>query len=236
MNSTKLRGYLTGLILGDGSIDKGVQKRSFSIKSINKDFIDKIFKDLREATDFDIKIKEVPMQIKNGVTHRIYWELRVKAHPYFKKKYNYFYDDYRKRRITKECLSWLNEEGLANWYMSDGYITLVGKTKGEIKSRRVDICTDRYKKEDVEKIKEYFQETWDIKTSLIKRNDVYRIRISLQDSQKFFLLINPYITDSFKYKLNLSYDYQPTWMCDEYYNLMKEIQKCEYPTENRNKI
>ena len=48
MNSTKLRGYLTGLILGDGSIDKGVQKRAFSIKSINKDFIEKIYEDLNK--------------------------------------------------------------------------------------------------------------------------------------------------------------------------------------------
>lgn len=236
MNSTKLRGYLTGLILGDGSIDKGVHKRAFEIKSINKDFIDKIYSDLNKSTDFSIEVKEHPSEFRDGVNRKTYWTLRIKAHPYFNKKYNYFYDDYRKRRITKETLNWLNEEGLANWYMSDGYVTLVGKSKGEIRSRRVDICTDRYKKEDIEKIQQYFKDVWDIDTNLIKRIDKYRIRISLKDSQKFFLLISDHITDSFKYKLNLSYDYQPNWMCDEYYNLMKEIQKCEYPTENRNKI
>lgn len=232
MNSTKLRGYLTGLILGDGYIDKGVTKRAFAIKSINKDFIDKIELDLSESTNFKIVVKSFPATFKDGVNRKPYWELRTKAHPYFNKKYNYFYDDYRKRRITTEVLSWLNEEGLANWYMSDGYITHVGKTKGVITDRRVDICTDRYKKEDVEKIQRYFMDRWNIKTSLNKRNKTYRIRISLYDVPKFLLLIEPHITPSFMYKLNLKYDYQPNWMCNEYYNLMREIEKCEHPTSN----
>lgn len=42
MNSSELKGYLTGLIVGDGYIDGGVTKRAFAIKSINKEFIYKI--------------------------------------------------------------------------------------------------------------------------------------------------------------------------------------------------
>lgn len=228
MNSTMLRGYLTGLILGDGSIDKGVQKRAFSIKSINKDFIDKIYNDISSVTDFDINVKHIEGRVVNGVNHKEHWELRIKAHPYFNKKYNYFYDDYRKRRITKESLRWLNPQGLANWYMSDGYVTHVGKQSGLIKSRRVDICTDRYKKEDVEKISEYFNNVLEIPATLTKRGDIYRLRINMKESQKFFMLIEPYVVPSMRYKLDLAYDYQPTWMNDDYYNLMKEIQKCEY--------
>jgi hypothetical protein len=59
--------------------------------------------------------------------------------------------------ISEKALNWLNPEGLANWFMSDGYITLVGKTKGIIKDRRVEISTDRYKKEDLLKIQNYFK-------------------------------------------------------------------------------
>lgn len=33
MNSSELKGYLTGLIVGDGYIDKGVTKRAFEIKN-----------------------------------------------------------------------------------------------------------------------------------------------------------------------------------------------------------
>ena len=35
IKSSELRGFFTGLILGDASIDKGVHKRAFNIKSIN---------------------------------------------------------------------------------------------------------------------------------------------------------------------------------------------------------
>ena len=33
MNSSELKGYLTGLIVGDGCIGKGVTKRTFEIKN-----------------------------------------------------------------------------------------------------------------------------------------------------------------------------------------------------------
>ena len=42
INSSELRGFFTGLILGDASIDKGVHKRALMIKSINRDFSDAV--------------------------------------------------------------------------------------------------------------------------------------------------------------------------------------------------
>lgn len=234
MNSTELRGYLTGLILGDGTINKGVQKRSFEIKSINEDFIMQIYKDITSCSDFDVMVKYVEAYTdKNWVNHKANYTLTIKAHPYFNKKYNYFYDDYRKRRITTESLHWLTLQGLANWYMSDGYICLVGKTKGFIRDRRVDLCTDRYKKEDVVKIQTYLKNKWGWDTSLIKRKTnqkvMYRLRFTKISAQDFLYQIHPYIVPSFHYKLDMAYDYQPTWMTDDYYNLMTEIQKCEHP-------
>ena len=238
MNSSELRGYLTGLILGDGTLGKGVHKRSFEIKSINKDFIERIYEDIKSCSNFNIILKTVEARTDDyGVNHKLHYMLTIKAHPYFNKKYNYFYNDYRVRRITNESLSWLTLNGLANWYMSDGYICLVGKTKGYIRDRRVDLCTDRYKKEDVEKIRKYFYDTWGWETSLIKRKtnskDMYRIRFKKTSAQDFLYKISPYIVPSFYYKLNMCYDYQPEWMTDEYYNLMIKIQKCERPNNEK---
>lgn len=234
MNSTELRGYLTGLILGDGHIDSGVEKRAFSIKSINEDFAQQIYKDLTESTNFKIKYRKIEGYTDgNNVNHKINYEVKIDAHPYFNKKYHYFYDDKRRRRITKESLHWLNLRGLANWYMSDGYICLVGKTKGVIKDRRVDLCTDRYTKNDIEKIRTYFLETWGWETSLIQRKTnnklMYRIRFKKASAQDFLYQIHPFITPSFYYKLDMCYDYQPSWMNDDYYYLMLEIQKREHP-------
>lgn len=233
LNSSELRGFITGLILGDGTIDKGVTKRAFRIKSINYDFIHYIGECLRKATNFKIEIKHHPASCRDGVYRKSYYELCIKAHPYFNKKYNHFYDDYRNRRVTKEALSWLNPRGLAAWYMSDGYIVRVGKHSGKIVDRRVELATDRYSERDVDKIRKYLYETYGFKTSKVRRgNGRYRIRMSLLSAQHFFVMIEPYVVPSMKYKINLDYDYRPKWMTDNYYELMLRLRSAEALTGN----
>lgn len=225
-------GFITGLILGDGFIDKGIHKRSFRIKSINLDFIDQIEDYLNKETNLNVQVKYYEGTLdSSGVAREPYKELTIRAHPYFAKAYHEFYDDYKSRIISNHSLRKLTIQGLANWYMSDGYVVKVGLTKGKIVDRRVELAVDRYSKEDVEKIKEYLEEKYSFKTSLIKRKKgVYRLRMSLLDSQHFFLMIKPYTSDSFMYKLNLAYDYQPKWMTDEYYNFMSELQNAKLLT------
>lgn len=237
MNSSELRGYLTGLILGGGHIDKGIQKRAFEIKSINQDFIEKIEKDINESTNFTVVVKEFPEYTSNdSVCHKKSWSLRIKAHPYFSKRYSYFYTDTKKRRITAESMEWINISGIANWYMSDGYVCLVGKNSGIIKDRRVDICTDRYTFNDVKKIEKMLTERFGWKCKTLKHRDSYRIRVSLISAQDMFVKIFPYITESFYYKLDLKYDTRPAWMSDEYFELMSKIQKRKRPQTVGNDI
>ncbi len=224
MNSSKLKGYLTGLIIGDGYIDKGVSKRRFEIKSINEDFIDKIYNDLMSCTNFNLIKKEFDSYMdKNGVNHKKSYSLNIESHPYFAKKYHNFYDDYRKRIVSNDALKWLNEEGLANWYMSDGYVCLVGKTKGKIRSRRVDICTDRYSLETVEKISNSLKNRFNIETSVIKRDRFYRLRVKLESYESFFAMIRPHIVPSMMYKLYLGYEKQPKWMSDKDWEFQNSI-------------
>lgn len=232
MNSSELKGYLTGLILGDGTIDKGVKKRSFRIKSINKEFIDKIEKDLKDTNTFKITVQDYPEYVgKDGTHHKEYYQIFISAHPYFAKKYPYFYDDYRNRRITNETLSWLNIQGIANWWMSDGYICLVGKTKGKVYNRRVELCTDRYSLEDVKKIQQYFADKWGWETTIKQRKQsnkiFYRLYFKISTAQDFLMKIYPYIVPSFYYKLDMGYDEQNQYVTNEYFDFMKKIRKCE---------
>lgn len=229
MNSSELKGYLTGLILGDGSIDKGVTKRSFNIKNINQDFIEKIYKDLQSCTNFKFKRNFVPEHYSHGCNHKDYWEISIIAHPYFAKKYHHFYDDNRRRTVSKEALNWLTPNGLANWYMSDGYVCLVGKTKGNIYNRRIDFCTDRYPKFIVERMQNALKENFGIITSLSKRGETYRLRIACESYEKFIWTIKPYITFSFQYKLYLGYQCQPLWMSDELWKFQENLRSATTP-------
>jgi hypothetical protein len=231
MYSSELKGYLTGLIIGDGFIDSGITKRAFSIKSIDKNFIDKIYDDLTSCTDFKISIKFIPEHFSCGCNHKDSWELRIRAHPYFNKKYNHFYTDYKKRIVSKEASSWLTPQGIANWYMSDGYVCHVGKTKGHIYNRRIDFCTDRYDLNSIHRLQKALL-NYGIETSLSKRNTRYRIRIKTSSYERFIMLVEPYMVESMKYKLWLGYYKQPKWMTDECWEMQKRLSSASTQTSD----
>lgn len=222
-NSNELRGFVTGLILGDGSIDKGVHKRSFEMKSIHKDFVTYVKTILDDITPFNSYIKENNAYIKDGVSHKKYYRLRVTAHPYFNKLYHYFYNDYRHRKIYAKTLNWLTPRGLANWYMSDGYICLVGKKSNNIYNRRIDICTDRYYIEDVKLMIQMLKSKFDLDCGLVTRDRFHRIRIKSNSYEKFINLIKPYIVPSMLYKLYLGYNNKPNNLSDEAWEYQKYL-------------
>ena len=217
MNSSELRGFLTGLILGDGYIDKGVHKRAFSIKSVYPEFIQYVSECIQNTTNFKWFTRYTPEHFSAGCNHLESWEFIIKAHPYFNKLFHYFYNDNRHRKIYAKTLSWLTPRGLANWYMSDGYVCLVGKSKGFVKDRRVDICTDRYFKEDVELMQASLLGKFNIKTSIIKRNNTYRLRICKESYETFFTYISPYIVPSMRHKMYLGYINKPDTFSDEFW-------------------
>lgn len=224
MNSSELRGFLTGLILGDGSIDGGVTKRAFRIKSIHPDFLQFIQKELEQCSNFNIHIRYYPKQASRGYIHSPYGELTIAAHPYFAKKYHHFYDDYRNRIISKEALQWVNGIGLAAWYMSDGYMCLVGKTKERIRDRRLEICTDRYSEETVDKIILMFREKFGLSCSKFRRGLRFRVRILKQSYGDFYRIVSPYVVPSMRYKLYFGYEKQPEWMDETMWVEQKRLQ------------
>lgn len=232
MRSSELKGFLTGLLIGDGSIDKGVTKRALSIKSIDKAFIDKIRQELESCTTFKCQLKYTPEHFSAGCNHKESWELRVEAHPYFNKIYHKFYDDFRHRRITKYIPKYMTDYGVAMWYMSDGYVCLVGKSKGVIRSRRIDFATDRYSKSEVENLQKMMLHKFNIKCSIVKRGEYYRLRVTKESYQDFINLIFPYLVPSMYYKIYLGYEQQPLWMSDEMWNLQCYIRSAVTQTDN----
>ncbi len=116
--------------------------------------------------------------------------------------------------------------------MCDGYVCLVGKTRGVIRSRRIDICTDRYPQRTVESMSTMLQKKFHLDTSIVKRNNTYRIRIKQTSYNDFIALIAPYVVSSMRYKLYLGYETKPYWMYDDVWEIQKEIIECGYPTVN----
>lgn len=232
MKSSELKGFLTGLLIGDGSIDKGVTKRAFSIKSIDKSFIDRIEQEIKSCTNFKYRVKYTPEHFSSGCNHKESWEFRIDAHPYFNKIYHKFYDDYRHRIISKYIPKYMTPYGVAMWYMSDGYVCLVGRSRGTIRSRRIDFATDRYSLKEVESLKKMMLHKFNIECSVVKRGQFYRLRVKQVSYELFINTIFPYLLPSMYYKIYLGYENQPIWMSDKAWNLQCYIRSAIAQTDN----
>ena len=233
ISSSELRGFFTGLILGDATIDRGVRARALRMKFTNKEFLDLVVSIVEENTPFKYYLREQPKRVdSNGVHHRRYWDFGIVAHPYFNKLYHYFYNDTRHRVVYSKNMRWLNPIGLASWYMSDGYVCLVGKTKGQIVDRRMDICTDRYYLEDIHLMQCVLKERFDIETTVIKRGKFYRIRVAKSSYEQFISTVSPYIVPSMQYKLYLGYQSKPDILSEDAWEFQQYLHSATTLTDN----
>lgn len=226
ITSNEIKSFYSGIILSDGTIDKGVHKRALRMRVIKKQFTDYCEEFTEKYTNFEYYTQYKTAYIDNKfVNHKESWNFNIKAHPYFNKLYHLFYDDYRKKYINKEILNCLDLRGLANWYMGDGYITLVGRESNNIKNRRTEICTDCFSKADNDLFASFLKEKFGYDAKVIKHRNFFRISIGLHSAQNFLMDIKPYILPCYHYKLNMKYEIKPEWMRNDYFEFMQELNK-----------
>ena len=116
--------------------------------------------------------------------------------PYFRVLRKWLYPN-NKKKLSKKMLSYLDEQGLAIWYMDDGS-TYVSKTD---RTFTTEISTHISKEEALELI-DLFKEKWNIQFHLHKRKEnQYNIRAYSSNALKFIKLIEPFMPDCMAYKL-----------------------------------
>jgi hypothetical protein len=208
MNSTELRSFFYGTLLGDSYIHNGV----FYCKQISKDLIDFKAKIIKKHFPNDkVKVSEHEAYIdKNGVHHQKWYELSLSKCEYVKKLEKLFYPQ-GKKIIPKNVINKLTPLGLALWYADDGTTVLVqyNKSTGGARSRRALLCTDCFTKEEHDNIILPELKELGFNVVVLKRGDVYRINFKdMQKVQKFFLTIGKYFYNYFPsllYKMDLGY-------------------------------
>lgn len=114
---------------------------------------------------------------------------------------NLFYPN-DKKIIPKEALKQLTLEGIAWWYMDDGSMSI---KKIDGKPRGAEITLNTYlTAEENQTIIDFFQNQYNITWKLNKSRGKYRLRMGKKEGKKFFALIEPYIIDSMKYKIDFN--------------------------------
>lgn len=99
---------------------------------------------------------------------------------------------------------YLDELGLAIWYMDRGYTYFEDKKDGAI----VMEFNLGLNKPDCETIIKMFKDKWNLNFYLHKKEDkIYNIRCYKKDSIEFAKMINKYMTKSMKYKISFLKNY-----------------------------
>jgi hypothetical protein len=127
---------------------------------------------------------------------------------------NQFYTS-GKKVITQEVLDNLTPLSIAVWYMDDGTVDFVHRSRPQwrIESIGVKFCTDSFSEQEHELMKNWFMQKYGILTKVrrvdhTKRNGTVKYRLIIKDTDKFFELIRPYIIPSMLYKVDFNSNYK----------------------------
>lgn len=120
------------------------------------------------------------------------------THKYYKVLRKWLYPN-GKKKLSSKYLKYLDELGLAIWYMDDGS-TYVRKDESAF---NCEIAT-YIPKEDAEDLITMFQNKWNIKFNLHHvGNNQYNIRTCSHEGAKFIKLIYPFVPQCMAYKLKI---------------------------------
>lgn len=202
----KQRNLIIGTLLGNSSLHSETKGRTWFYRTVhqldNKYYLDYIADQLK-----DLSIgKPIYEEIYNEKTKKIdkqYYcnslvnnSLRFYANLFYKSIDGKFI-----KVIPKNIEKWLNAEVVAHWYMDNGHLKLLGKSKTMI------LCTEGFSYECVKRLQIAIAKKFEINLSLIKvkKKSIivgYRLYISETNTIAFRVLIEPYLLDSIKDKVS----------------------------------
>lgn len=204
--SSEIKGAIIGTLLGDSYI---TSRGEFGCEQISKNLID--YKaEILSSIHPDIKVYCHSRQREpnnfNKNPKRTYI-IQTNIHPYFKKLRDELYIDNNKQ-VSMSILNKLTAEGIALWFMDDGYCDY----KASKNTKNLRFCTDSFDDFSIKQIQTYFNNSYSIQTKVMlhKARQGYtpKPRVSIGGSknmQDFVLLTYKYFLPEFYYKIDLHY-------------------------------
>lgn len=124
------------------------------------------------------------------------------------KTHNYFRQMHRmmratgERKYTREWLDFLDDAGLAIWYMDDGAGTICKNKQGKISGCMTRIST-YCSEEEALILRKWFEDKYNIspKFDVDKRNNKYSLRFNTQESRRFVEIVSPHVIPCMRYKV-----------------------------------
>jgi len=188
---------IIGTMLGDGCITKS-NRYSASHSAKQREYIEYKFKILKTLCNGKIYNCPVAVEWKGKMKMHDTIHFGAASNSYLARLRGIFYKNKVKVFPHKFIMAELKEEGLAYWYMDDGYY----------KSKPI-FCTDNFSYNECLSIVNVLEKLFDIRSEVkyINRATVdgrkkYRIFVDKKSESCFFALIRPHIIPSMMYKVD----------------------------------
>lgn len=208
-NASEVKGAIYGTLLGDSTI---TNRNEFSCEQVSQNLV-KYKGALLSCIAPDLKVyyhtrdRGTTQVIDNTIySRKISYVVQTNQHAYFKNYRESLYHTGTKQ-VSMDILRYLTPEGLALWFMDDGYLDY----KASSCTRNLRICTDSFDEISINNIIRYFNDTWGIVSKVYMHNAgkgrAIRPRVSFnaENSQKLIVLIHKFFLPEFYYKLDLHY-------------------------------
>jgi hypothetical protein len=235
-NAAEIKGALLGTLLGDSTV---TNRGEFSCEQITKSLVDykqKILDNISGVSTYRHIRDRGPKQIINGreCNRKITYVVQTNTHPYFSKLREKLY--FKDKQVSMSVLESLTIEGLALWFMDDGYLDF----KKSNHTRNLRICTDSFDELSIKNIQRYFLETLNIESKVYihnagnGRSPKPRVSFNAANSQKLIVLIYRYFVPEMLYKINLHYEEKTlkSKRCSEDYKIAAKYILQHTPLKN----
>lgn len=202
-----IKGALIGTLLGDSTV---TNRGEFSCEQVTKSLIDykeAILSNITGVCTYRHSRDRGNTQIIDNKTYgrKISYVVQTNKHPYFEKLRDRMYFD--SKQVSMSILEDLTDEGVALWFMDDGYLDY----KKSNATRNLRICTDSFDDLSIKNIQRFFLEAYGIESKVYMHNAGHgrdakpRISFNAENSQKLISIIYRYFVPELLYKINLHY-------------------------------
>lgn len=212
LSSSELDGAIYGSILGDSFISRvhnnGNANFTLSHSPKQKEYLE--FKKQLFEQIHPVHFSFKSVNFFNKKTNKEYTTFYYVSNylKYFSKLRYKFYPNGIKA-VSRKILNKLTPLGLAIWWMDDGSLVIYHRKDRNAVNRYATLATCSFTYSEHLEIEKYFKEVWDIHCRAIKRRqknkEYYILKFPMIEFRKLIKIIEPYIIDSMKYKIDLQY-------------------------------
>ena len=193
--TTLQREVLVGILLGDASLQTETSQTyrlRISQSEQHKDYLFHLYDIFKNLTPSP-PVRYEFLDSRNPGKKYFRWSFATTQQACFRFFAHQFYDG-NKKKVPKLIHKWLTPRSIAYWYMDDGAQKWKGKSLG------VRFCTDTFTHQEVILLKNVLHDKFGLKTSVEKKQQVWRIYISSSSYDLLKSLIFSYFTESMLYK------------------------------------